>query len=92
MTISAPTRTKNAAATVNKLVFKPKSRGYLPKGLCMLASLLIIIILAVVLGNIVIGGTGMITWDFLSSPPENGMESGGIFPAIFGTVALVILM
>lgn len=92
MTISAPTKAENAAATVNKLVFKSKSRGYLPKGLCLLASLLIIIILVVVLSNIAIGGAGMITWDFLSSPPENGMESGGIFPAIFGTVALVILM
>jgi phosphate transport system permease protein len=48
--------------------------------------------LAIILGNIILGGYDIISWDFLSSPPENGMEGGGIFPAIFGTVALVILM
>ncbi len=90
MTTSAPATVETA--TSGKLVFKPKSRGLIPKGLCLLASLLIIFMLVVILGNIIIGGAGMISWDFLTSPPENGMESGGIFPAIFGTVALVLLM
>jgi phosphate transport system permease protein len=48
--------------------------------------------LAVILVNIVISGIGVISWEFLTSPPEQGMEAGGIFPAIFGTVALVILL
>ncbi|RKX23020.1 MAG: phosphate ABC transporter permease PtsA [Candidatus Zixiibacteriota bacterium] len=72
--------------------FKPKSSGIIPKGLTLIAVLIITSILIVILGNIILGGIGIISWDFLSSPPENGMESGGIFPAIFGTVALVILM
>ena len=78
--------------TSTDFVFKPKSRGYIPKGLTLLAVLIIVGMLAVILGNIIFGGVGIISWEFLSHPPENGMESGGIFPAIFGTVALVLLM
>ncbi|HVP07454.1 MAG TPA: phosphate ABC transporter permease PstA [Candidatus Acidoferrum sp.] len=69
-----------------------KGSGVVPKGLMLTAVLIIMLILAVILGNVVWGGIGTISWKFLSSPPENGMESGGIFPAIFGTVFLVLLM
>lgn len=76
----------------NGLEFKPKTSGYLPRGLTFLAVVIIILMLAIVLGNIIYGGVGTINWEFLSHPPENGMEEGGIFPAIFGTVFLVLLM
>jgi phosphate transport system permease protein len=56
------------------------------------ATLIIFLILGVILTVIFLGGIGVISWEFLSRPPENGMEGGGIFPAIFGTIALVILM
>lgn len=72
--------------------FKAKSSGFIPRSLTLLAVLIIIAILAVILLNIFLEGIGSINWEFLSQPPKNGMESGGIFPAIFGTVALVILM
>lgn len=71
---------------------RDRTGGQVPRGLTFLAVVLIVIILAVILGNVVLGGAGIISWKFLSSPPENGMEGGGVFPAIFGTVALVILM
>jgi len=74
------------------LKFRPKSSGALPKGLTLAAAVIIAAILAVILGNVVLHGAGTISWEFLSHPPEQGMEAGGIFPAIFGTVALVILM
>ena len=32
----------------------------------------------------------MISWDFLTQAPQEGMTSGGIFPAIVGTLYLVI--
>lgn len=47
---------------------------------------------ALILGNIVRHGIGHISWAFLSQSPHHGMTEGGIFPAIFGTAALVILM
>jgi len=75
-----------------ELVFRPKSSGVVPRGLTLAAVLIIVVILAIILGNIFIGGVGTINWKFLTHPPEQGMEAGGIFPAIFGTVALVILM
>jgi phosphate transport system permease protein len=59
---------------------------------CILACVLIVAILAVILWNIVTNGLGTITLKFLSQAPEAGMTGGGIFPAIFGTFALVVLM
>lgn len=76
----------------NGLEFKPKNQGYFPRGLSFLAVVIIILMLAIILGSIIYGGAGTISLEFLSHPPENGMEAGGIFPAIFGTVFLVILM
>jgi len=32
----------------------------------------------------------VISWDFLTQAPQEGMTSGGIFPAIVGTLYLVI--
>lgn len=54
--------------------------------------LLILAILVVIVGNIVIHGAGAVTWEFISQPPRSGLTEGGIFPAIVGTAALVILM
>jgi len=73
-------------------MLRKRLKEQLPIGLLALASLIIIAMLVVVLGNIVLNGLGVISWKFLSSAPEAGMTAGGIFPAIFGTVALVILM
>ncbi len=69
-----------------------KNSGHIPRGLTFLAVLIILIMLCIIFGNVINNGASIIGWDFLSHPPENGMEGGGIFPAIFGTVALVLLM
>lgn len=65
-------------------------RGFLL--LSGLAVLLIVGMLAVILGNVVWHGWEQVTWEFLSGVPRAGMTEGGIFPAIFGTVLLVLLM
>ncbi len=57
-----------------------------------IAAGLIVLFLAIILGNIAVHGSGVLTWEFLTTAPREGMTEGGIFPAIFGTVALVILM
>jgi phosphate transport system permease protein len=61
-------------------------------GLSGFATLLIVVIVGFIVANIVIGGAGTITWEFLTAPPRDGLRAGGIGPAIFGTVALVLLM
>jgi phosphate transport system permease protein len=52
----------------------------------------ILAMLVVILGDIVIGGSRVLSWEFLSAAPRDGMTAGGIFPAIFGTAALTLLM
>ena len=61
-------------------------------GLTLSATLIIVAMLAVVVGNIVFHGKDRLSWEFISAAPEQGMTAGGIFPAIFGTVLLVLLM
>lgn len=61
-------------------------------GLSGLCALLIVVIVAVMTTIIVWNGAPHITWEFLTRPPEMGMTKGGIFPAIFGTAALVMIM
>jgi phosphate transport system permease protein len=74
------------------IISRPKSSGTMPKWLTLTAVLIIMAMLAIIMGNVLVGGVTTISWKFLTSPPEQGMEAGGIFPAIFGTVFLVILM
>ena len=54
-----------------------------------LMSYSVVAILFLILGFIVTRGIGVISWDFLSKAPEEGMTKGGIFPAIVGTLCLV---
>lgn len=57
-----------------------------------LAVLLILGLLLLLLIQIFSGGSGAITWKFLSTAPSKGGLAGGIWPAIFGTMLLVLLM
>ena len=43
-----------------------------------------------ILGYIIYKGIPAISWDFLMDIPKRGMRAGGIFPAIIGTIYLVI--
>jgi phosphate transport system permease protein len=60
--------------------------------LTLAATLIILVMLAVIVGNIVVHGKDRFSFEFVSAEPTNGMTAGGIFPAIFGTVLLVLLM
>lgn len=53
-------------------------------------SFLVVGILIWILGFIIYNGFSVISWEFLTTGPTEGMTSGGIFPAIVGTVCLVI--
>jgi phosphate transport system permease protein len=61
-------------------------------GLTLVATLIVLSMLGVILANVVVHGTDRLSLEFLTAAPENGMTAGGIFPAIFGTVLLVLLM
>lgn len=56
------------------------------------AALLVAGMLALVVADVVRGGAGRITWEFLTAAPRDGMMAGGIFPAIYGTAVLTLVM
>jgi phosphate transport system permease protein len=74
------------------MVDRTKAAGIALEALTGLACVVIITMVAIILGNILINGLPRLTLDFLSRAPAGGMTEGGIFPAIFGTFALVLLM
>ncbi len=52
---------------------------------------MLILPVALVLGVLIVRGGPAISWEFLFSPPTNGMTAGGILPALVGTVWLVVV-
>ena len=69
-----------------------KLAGGLLTGMTGAAALLIVAMLGVILLDVSRGGFGRVTWEFLTAAPEEGMTEGGIFPAIYGTVVMTLLM
>jgi len=59
-------------------------------GLLAFISLLAVLPILFIVLYIFIKGLPAISWDFLTGFPTNGMRSGGIYPAILGTVYLTI--
>ncbi len=57
-----------------------------------LSVVLILAVLVVILGNVILHGAEQVSWTFLTRAPEQGLTAGGIYPAIVGTVFLVLLM
>jgi phosphate transport system permease protein len=60
--------------------------------LTALASGCIIAILAILIGIISYNGWERLSLRFITMAPSEGMTGGGVFPAIFGTMALVLIM
>ncbi len=58
-------------------------------GAFRIVSFLVVAILFIILGFIVVRGFSVISWEFLTSMPEDGMKKGGILPAIVGTMCLI---
>jgi phosphate transport system permease protein len=52
---------------------------------------LLILPVILILGTLIYKGAPVVSFDFLFSNPTNGMTEGGIFPALLGTILLVIV-
>lgn len=61
-------------------------------GTSAVATLTIIVVMLAMTASIVWGAKDTISWEFITAAPREGMTEGGIFPAIIGTVLLVLLM
>ncbi len=59
-------------------------------GLVTAATLLVVVPIVVVLITILARGISAINWEFLTTMPRDGMKAGGIFPAIVGTLILIL--
>lgn len=57
-----------------------------------MSTLLILFSIIYLLLEIYSGGKNYLTFEFITSEPKEGMTAGGIFPAIVGTVLLVLIM
>ena len=53
-------------------------------------SFIVLVIIVSILGFIIFRGIGIINWVFISTAPTDGMTKGGIFPAIVGTIQLIV--
>ncbi len=54
-------------------------------------TLVLIVPVLVILVILVLRGGSTITWEFLFENPTHGMTAGGIFPALVGTIILVVV-
>lgn len=61
--------------------------GFSAIAICLIATLFF---LGTILYFITVRGMRAISWEFLTSPPVNGMTEGGVAPAIVGTLYLTL--
>ncbi len=66
--------------------------GFFAVLVTVVAAVAILGLLLSMVGTFVVEGGLHLTWEFLSEAPRNNNTEGGIFPAIFGTTVLVLLM
>jgi phosphate transport system permease protein len=71
---------------------KTQITGGIFTAITAISAFLIIAIIIILLVVIIIGGKDTFSWEFLTAFPEDGMMKGGIFPAIYGTALLVLIM
>lgn len=74
----------------NKLARRKRINQKIAFGIFTIINYSIVALLFVILAFIVVKGIGAISWEFITEMPSNGMTEGGIFPAIIGTLCLVV--
>jgi len=90
--VTAAATTKASAPWLGRARPGDRSGDHVLRVSTGLAVVVILAMLAVVLVDVIRGGAGTLSWTFVSKAPEQGLTAGGIFPAIFGTAALTLLM
>jgi phosphate transport system permease protein len=81
-----------AAVATNRLVGRPRYADRALAAATGAAVAIILGMLVIVLFDVVRGGIGKLSWEFLTESPRQGMTAGGVLPAIVGTVCLTLLM
>jgi phosphate transport system permease protein len=68
----------------------PKVRQKIAFSILGLITLFVVVPILLTIVYIVKNGSSAINWEFIMQSPRNGMKEGGIFPAIVGTILLII--
>lgn len=68
----------------------PRIKQKIAFSFLLLATLIVIVPVLLIILIIIKNGIGAISWEFLTASPRAGMREGGIFPAIIGTLYLVL--
>jgi phosphate transport system permease protein len=55
-----------------------------------IATSIVVVPILLVIATIVVRGLPVLSWEFLTTMPSDGMTSGGILPAIVGTILLTL--
>ncbi|MEI7998000.1 MAG: phosphate ABC transporter permease PstA [Candidatus Omnitrophota bacterium] len=72
------------------MIRNPYTREKIAFAILFLATVIVVLPVIFILFYIVQQGWHAISWEFLSQMPKRGMREGGIFPAIIGTLYLVV--
>ena len=77
-----------AATPLNRRSYRTQA---VAKAAFFLMTVALVIPVLVIIGTLVVRGGPAISWEFLFTPPTNGMTEGGILPALVGTIWLVVV-
>lgn len=76
------------ATALNRRSYRNQS---VAKAVFCLMTVALVIPVLLILGTLVVKGAPAISWEFLFTAPTNNLTAGGIFPALVGTVWLVLV-
>lgn len=62
---------------------------WLVKTMFLMMTILLIVPVGLIMAVLVVKGAPILSWEFLSTIPTNGMTAGGIMPALVGTIWIV---
>ncbi len=76
------------ATSLNRRSYR--AQGVAKAVFCLMTVALVIPVLVIV-GTLIYKGGPAISWEFLFTAPRDGMTAGGVFPALVGTIWLVVV-
>jgi phosphate transport system permease protein len=74
----------------NKSLFSSQNQQKIGFAFITLVALITVLPIAFLIGYILFQGLGVISWEFITGFPKDGMRAGGILPAILGTLYLTL--
>lgn len=90
--MTAAVAPEGAAPRFEPNLMRRKLGGTVFYGFCLLAILVLMLTLLLILADVLVKGLPWLDWDFLTSDPSRRPERAGIFPALVGSIEIIILV